>query len=441
MKITIINPVECQVSIADKKVLSPCLSYEAEFWRQGKFSKKRKVYRKNLIDKKGCFLFGLLPKVLDYCELKNIDVELVGEIEELTVSDPDLSGVTWREAADWEYQLEMIHKAVAAKRGVVKNATGVGKTMLALGVAASFKDARVLILAHTRTIVTQTRKKVVEVGLDNRVDVDTVQKFYHKDPEEYWDKYDVVIVDECHHVTNPTGMYAKVLRSMAAPVRLGFTATLPPDAGARFNIEGFLGPVIGEITIQTAVEWKILSEPKVEIVRVPLNTRLRGIKKWPAVYDAGIVHSRSRNRLVVKVAKEAIEGGESVLILVIRIDHGQNIVDTAKRLYDLDLVYVQGATGADVREDVRIAMEDKEVKGVVATAVFREGLDIPSLDVVVNAGLMKSELMTLQAIGRGLRRTSEKTRVRIVDFFDPSHHYLVAHFGERLCLFMDNNWL
>jgi len=60
---------------------------------------------------------------------------------------------------------------------------------------------------------------------------------------------------------------------------------------------------------------------------------------------------------------------------------------------------------------------------------------------VINAAGGKSEIMTLQAIGRGLRRTDTKDQVIIVDFFDSSNYYLLGHFGERISIYSENDWL
>jgi superfamily II DNA or RNA helicase len=78
---------------------------------------------------------------------------------------------------------------------------------------------------------------------------------------------------------------------------------------------------------------------------------------------------------------------------------------------------------------------------VIATAVWKEGINIPSLDVVINAAGGKSEIQTLQSIGRGLRRTEEKLQVIVVDFFDATHKMLIAHFGERVSLYFDLGWM
>jgi len=60
----------------------------------------------------------------------------------------------------------------------------------------------------------------------------------------------------------------------------------------------------------------------------------------------------------------------------------------------------------------------------------------------VNASGGKSEILTLQSLGRGLRTVpGVKDDVVLVDFFDPSNRYLVDHFGHRVSLYFEEGWL
>lgn len=442
LKIKILNPVECRIDKDCISLISPCLSYAATFWKTGRYRKERKPYQASFVSRYGKFLTGFLPRIKDYCERNDIDVTVDGELETLESCKPYYPDYFWEKYRPDQLraQLSLVQKAIDCGRGIVKGATGIGKNNVMLGIILAYPKARVLILAHTHTIISQIKKAVQGIGEEGRVNVVTVQSFSRKDPEEYWDEYDVILIDECHHITNPKGQYAKVLRHSAAPVRFGLTGTLPNEKKAQLTVEGYLGPIIGELTIQDGGKMGILAIPRFEWIRVPFNSRVKELRKYPDVYNQGVVESKAFNRLVAKRAAQAIKEKETVLILVVMIKHGQNIVDTAKRLYDVDLEFVYGNTDKEVRDEIQRALSTKEVKGVVATAVFREGLDVPSLDVVINACEAKSELLTLQAVGRGLRRTSEKKYVTIVDFFNPSHHFLVNHFGERICLYMDNGW-
>ena len=78
---------------------------------------------------------------------------------------------------------------------------------------------------------------------------------------------------------------------------------------------------------------------------------------------------------------------------------------------------------------------------MIATTIFKEGINIPELNVLVNATMGKSDIATMQVIGRGLRKTATKTEIIVYDLFDPSHPFLVASFGERVCLYSDLGWI
>ena len=250
-----------------------------------------------------------------------------------------------------------------------------------------------------------------------------------------------ILVHNCHHVGNLTGHYTKLLHQMLAPLRIGFTATLQPHKENQMTLEGTLGPVIGELTMQEAAEKGIIARPKIRLIKVPKNDKVRRIRKYQDVYEAGIVFNRARNRLIVKEARKLIKEDNTVLILVVRIAHGDALVELAKRLYEMDIPFVQGATDSEVRLGVKKALGNKKEKCVIATAVFREGINIPSLNSVINGCGGKSEVMTLQAVGRGLTVVEGKKESIIIDFLDLSHHYLISHIAERLSLYSDMRWL
>jgi superfamily II DNA or RNA helicase len=123
-----------------------------------------------------------------------------------------------------------------------------------------------------------------------------------------------------------------------------------------------------------------------------------------------------------------------------KIAHGDNIERICND-QGIDVKFIQGSSDIETRERIRNELNMGLVKTVISTTVWKEGINIPNLNNVINAAGGKSEIATLQGIGRGLRKTSEKDKVVIYDFFDPGHPYLIAHFGERLCLYMDMGWL
>jgi len=227
---------------------------------------------------------------------------------------------------------------------------------------------------------------------------------------------------------------------LLAPYRFGFTATLPTRLEAQFSYEGLIGPLIAELSINQAAELNILAKPKIKIIKAGFPSHLRDIRDYHSVYEEGIVQNETRNRQVVSIIRDCVSRNETVLIFVNKIKHGENI---ERMCFDenVGITFIQGSSTMDVRERVKKELNTGVTQAVISTTVWKEGINIPNLNNVINAAGGKSEIATLQAIGRGLRKTSSKSHVTIYDFFDPGHPYLIAHFGERLCLYMDMEWI
>jgi superfamily II DNA or RNA helicase len=270
--------------------------------------------------------------------------------------------------------------------------------------------------------------------------VATMQSFSKIDPKDYCDQFPIVIVDEGHHISKFDGTYAKILSNMLSIVRLAFTATEPTLTEAKLALEGLIGPVIGDFTINEASEKGILAKPKIKIIKTDFDHSVRELRSYVQVYEEGIVQNTSRNKQIVDIALKHKEKGEVVLIFVNKIEQGENLIN----LFNGEAVtvpFVKGDMPSIEREYIKKSMIKKRRKIAIATTAWKEGINIPSLNVIINAAGGKSEISVLQSIGRGLRRTDDKEEVIIYDFFDPSHPHLVNHFGERITLYCEKEWL
>ena len=457
MKIKQINPAFCTIARKEGRKLIPCMSYKAEYWKPVKIGtktrKKRVSYTKDVFIKSGeiwTFHTGLLQTIEAYCKRNRIPLLVNGKTDPLLYSPPQIKGIVFRND-----QLELIEIACEKQRGVIQAPTGMGKTILQMGIISSFPKLRTLILAHNVSLVDQTYAELQEKGfkklqkirggddktLVGRIVVSTMQSFIQIPPEEYCDKFGCVIIDEGHHVSKPDGTYGKILSKLNAPIRLAFTATLPTSSEAKFALTGLIGPLIGRQTIEEAANLNILAKPKIRLIRTKKNTRIYDIRNYREAYNEGIVLNESRNKLVMQTAKEYIDEGKSVLIFVSKLEHGEELQKTGKIILNNNIHFVQGNMEKEMRTHIKKCLINKSLLIAISTTVWREGMDIPNLDVVINACGGKSEIMTLQTIGRGLRKTEDKEHVIIVDFFDPSNRFFISHFGERVCLYFDNSWL
>jgi superfamily II DNA or RNA helicase len=127
------------------------------------------------------------------------------------------------------------------------------------------------------------------------------------------------------------------------------------------------------------------------------------------------------------------------------VEHGENIRELAKKIYDYPINYVHGTTIVEIRNSIKNALTDKEILSVICTVasggVWREGINIPSLNGIINGGGGESELALIQALGRGMRATESKTEFFVVDFLNVSHHYLIKHFGNRMWVYSQMGWI
>jgi superfamily II DNA or RNA helicase len=354
-------------------------------------------------------------------------------------------------------QLKLISQAITAKRGIVKSATATGKTILQLGIISAMpKNFCCLVLAHTKDIVTQTYEELCKFGfkaktqmimeghrppLTKPIIVATIQTFTKYSVDDYMTYFDMVIIDEGHHISTFEGNYYQVLSTLLAPYRYAFTATKSPNKEAEMALEGLVGPTVARLTINQAATLNIIAKPKLRLIKLPENHSIRqNCRSYDEVVKAGIVGSVARTEKIVNLVQNGIKRGKVTLVMVNQIEHGNKI--QAKLIErGLDVPFVQGVTDGLQRVKVKNDLISKKLLAAICTGIWKEGINIVSINTIILAHLGKSELVTLQSIGRGLRRSDEKDSVTIVDFYDSSHNYLIKHFGERLCLYFDMHWI
>ena len=183
----------------------------------------------------------------------------------------------------------------------------------------------------------------------------------------------------------------------------------------------------------------IIAKPYVTLINVPYQGDIGDHRKYRDLYELGIVHNRARNVRITKLALERASRGLTSLTIIKEVAQGHNLMDYAHQL-GLACQFVHGTVPGTVRDQAKEALSSKRVWNVICTDVWREGIDIPTLDCVIMAGAGKSELQTLQGVGRALRTAPGKEQVEIIDFLDP-YRYLARHAVKRLSVYVDKGWL
>ena len=397
--------------------------------------KEEREYPTYLVDAKGLFYLGFKNRVVQYCQNHGIEIHLKEVLPQEKLRKPHLEHITFRPD-----QEELINLAVTEKRGVLSSATASGKTIVALGVISCFPEAKVLYLCHTVDLMSQLYGELEKFGFTDlnviqgklkavkgKITVATRQTFSKLDPSSYEDYYNIILIDEVHHIPNFESEYVRVLKNSKAEIKLGFTGTMPKNRTSRMAIEGLVGPVIGELSIKDGIDKKIIAKPKVNLVVVYHKENVRDT--YRDIYVKEVVQNSKRNRIIMREAKKYVRKGLTVLIMIKEIEHGELLSKIGSSL-GLN-TFVWGDTDAEERKEAKHKLGKRVLSCVIASTIWKEGIDIPSLDVVFNAGGSKDRIPTLQIPGRGFRRTDSKTQFILVDFIDVCK-YLSKHAVERV---------
>jgi len=451
--VKIVSPVLTQISSATASLIRPALSFTNVYYKSGPFGRKiRKEYPSSCLVTVGTKTFfhtGLIPHITEYLSNHGNEVVISGNHPILPYKMPELPGITF----DKE-QIRLIEAFLTAKpqRGILKGFTGMGKTLIGIAICKAFKDVKILWLCHTIDLMNQAAEALENFGfsiglvgdkkfdLAKPVTVATRQSFINV-VDKVKDSFDVAILDEVHHLTNHSGEYGTIFGQLKAPVRLGLTATTPDITQKEkwLAMCGLIGPILDEFTLQEGLAVNRAAKPKIKLLRVPKSNAVKELRRYPDVYQEGVVERSSRNALIAQTIKKHIDAGESILVLIAHIEHGHRIQEACRQI-GFDIPFVHGQSSGEERALYRKALDKKEILCLIASTIFKEGVNIRSLDVILNAAGGKSEIPTLQAIGRGLRTTESKNSVTVYDFFDPSHRYLIEHFGERMLIYFENGF-
>jgi len=450
--IEILDAVHCRADKTLRLEIYNSLSYKDVNFQPARFGTKSKVQTRSFIDRRsGLFLTGLLPRVQTFLTNRKIKFKTTkSPIEKVQTSKYSMKAVLR------PYQKTALQEILSKQRGVVKAPTGSGKTIIVLAACSVFRDYRILFLCHTKDLLQQTtdeakkylpemRLQIIGGGMSKEFDEDadivlaTIQSFAKIPPENYMDYFGAIIVDECHHVNDRDSQFGIVLQHCIAPVKLGFTATLPEKTKDKLALEGIIGPILSEYSTTDGIKDGFLATPKITMIPIPTTQSISLNRKYKDIYKEGIVNNRLRNGRIIQATGDRVANGKSVLIMVKEVEHGDIIHDLLKKS-KIKSVFIWGSTKGEQRKETKMALSNKKIKVVISTTIWREGINIPSLDVVLNACGGKSEVMTLQAIGRGFRTAKGKDSVELIDFLDP-YRYLAEHCIQRLNIYYKEKWI
>lgn len=246
--------------------------------------------------------------------------------------------------------------------------------------------------------------------------------------------YDCVVWDEAHHLRG--NEWHAVMMAFDAPYKLGLSATVYLDSSRETErgviwLKACCGGIRVNISTSELIESGFLMRPSIELHRIRKPDLMRS--RWSkTLTNLAIYENKHRNERVIALALEYLEQGLSVLIVTNRLNQVALLADA---LDSAGVRYrtVTGKDRAEARADAVAAYTSGRAKVLLGT-VFGEGVDIPSIECVINAEGGRDVKATVQRM-RNLTISKGKTRAVFIDFMDLTNGYFAEHSRDRLAAY------
>jgi superfamily II DNA or RNA helicase len=391
------------------------------------------------------FRYSALRDVLDSRD--DVYEDRVGRWEPLSLSTTYDLREYQRDALDaWQR---------AGNRGVVELPTGAGKTVVAIAamVACSLPA---LVVVPTIDLLNQWRRELdaefdVEVGQfgggeqrQGPITVSTYDSAYLR-ADDVGDQFGLVVFDEVHHLGGEG--YRDIARLLAAPARLGLTATFERPDGAHEEVERLVGPRVFSLAVDD-LAGEHLADYDIKRIEVSLSEAER--RRYDESQETFVDYLRTSNldmrssadyqKLVMRSgndprAREALLAKQRARRVMMNADAK---VDALSTILDrhrddrvivftahTDLVYrlserfllpaITNETGVAERREILDRFRDGTYSRVVTANVLDEGVDVPDANVAVVLSGSGSEREFTQRLGRVLRPKSDGGRALLYE--------------------------
>ena len=332
-----------------------------------------------------------------------------------------------------------IYNLWLTKRSVMlQMPTGTGKTRLFssllndLQTYASKERVPIncLVMVHRMELVEQIVKELQNTyGLSSGI----IQAGYKQDPEKtiqvasvqtlsrrlnIWKEkdFDLVIVDEAHHV--PAESYRTIIKSYPNAKILGVTATPYRLSGEGFT-DIFEGLIISP-TIKQFIEMGYLSSYDYYSVsansEVPKELEKVHVLQGGDFTDADMSRICDNDHIRAQIIEtyQKYASGKKGIVYTINKAHNLNLCNDFNSS-GVRTVAIDSQTPSEVRSKYISDFRDGKIDVICNVNIFSEGFDCPDIEFVQLARPTQSLSMYLQQIGRGLRVVPGKEKCLFLD--------------------------
>ncbi len=316
-------------------------------------------------------------------------------------------------------------------KALIVAATGTGKTYLSAFDVKNTSAKKVLFLVHREVILNDAMKSFQRVlpqqtmtkfqGQHQDMTADYVfamiPTLYHNDNYKKFarDHFDYIIADEAHRAYSES--YKTILKYFTPNFLLGMTAT--PERTDHGNIfEMFNNNIALEVRLREALEEDLVV-PFHYFGIQDVTTDLKDIDITKIEDVAKRLSLKDRVDLVIEKMEHYEHDGNKrkCLGFCASKEHAEYMANEFNS-FDYPSTYLTGESSDQDRQEAIERLEDNKdpLEFIFTVDIFNEGIDIPSVNLVLMLRPTQSPIVFTQQLGRGLRKHEDKDFLTVLDF-------------------------
>ena len=346
-----------------------------------------------------------------------------------------------------------IEKLSDTQSGILCAGTGFGKTVVAAKLIAT-KQARTLVLVNNKNLAKQWKNSLKQflvvknddqkenknfVGeiyggkekLKGMIDIALFQSLNkRKDLPEILQKYEMVIVDESHHISAKT--FEDIVSQSKSRYIYGLTATPHREDHLENILFMRIGPIIhtaeksipNHISQQLFLRFTSCGEHLSTIEQQTIHQNYQMI-----------LENETRNQVIIQDILDCIKQNRHLIVLTRYVKHIKQLYELLYKIAPTIPSYM--LNGKMKAKDLQLSLEKLKQEGrpfvLFTTGSYAgEGFDLPALDTLMLTMPISGKTSLQQYLGRLLRNLDKKEKLYVFDYVDYAIPMMYRMYQKRL---------
>lgn len=317
---------------------------------------------------------------------------------------------------------------------VLPTGTGKGEIIIELiRRSMNKRDIKIIVLVNKVKLLEQTVRRLsmalgeqsvgaycgslAQYDTDRSVTVASIQSIHDVD----LNKIHLIILDEVHNVNQKEGRYISFLEKYKAKNEklkiVAFTATPYRSTGKIYGESKLFKKISYHRSMPWMIDNKFIVRPTIK--KVENQYDVSGLKVRAGDFVAEEVDKLVSNEITVLAqindALPRLAGRKKIVWACANINHCNKVNDLLF-VKDEKSVKLHSQMSEDDRDNAQKEFEEGDARHLVFVSIVSEGYDYAPIDAVVLMRPIRSPVLYVQTVGRGLRLSKDKENLLVLDY-------------------------